>query len=607
MDKIHYKGKEIEKLVTIVQNKWVKTITAVFAVIWTLDLQTSNILSFILMVLFWMLFNKKTEETPTRRDKQISGILGAVFSLCHVWGSYENFSMQTDIALILLVKYIISAIGWWYLFSTMLLLFFLWTDKIKESEETRNSRQGIKVAGLMFLVCLLCWLPYFLIYYPGILTWDTEWQFEQALGIRGMSNHQPVIHTLLLRYLYKIGYALIGNENGGMAFCVVVQMLLMAAIFSYLVWVLYKYGLKKRYVLLCGIFFALLPFNALYSITIWKDILFSGIMLVFTIMLWKFDESEKAPMQKLPLFLLAFTLIGILFCLMRNNAFYAYIICIPFMLFKLKKQRLYAIITIVLTLGVSCLIKGPVMNAQGVIQADTAENLSIPIQHIARVVADGKELTDEERELLSQVIDLDRIPGEYLGHISDPIKTLIREKDNQEYILTHKKDFLMLWLKLGLRYPDEYLKAQIAQTKGYWTTDVQYWVTTTEVTEHADILNMYRASLLPDIFTKLARLAENAYLEIPLFGLLWSIGFYFWLMLVSAAMRIRAKRSILPFIPAMALWGTLMIATPVYAEFRYIYAMIICVPFFMGISWTKRDESKEETENEENSSLNTVL
>ena len=47
---------------------------------------------------------------------------------------------------------------------------------------------------------LICWLPYFLTLYPGVVTWDSEWQVEQAIGLSSYSNHQPWIQTLMIKF-----------------------------------------------------------------------------------------------------------------------------------------------------------------------------------------------------------------------------------------------------------------------------------------------------------------------------------------------------------------------------------------------------------------------
>ncbi len=52
---------------------------------------------------------------------------------------------------------------------------------------------------------MLCWLPYFLYQYPGIMTPDSVNQFEQVLGLIPYSNHHPWVHTLLIGLIYHIG------------------------------------------------------------------------------------------------------------------------------------------------------------------------------------------------------------------------------------------------------------------------------------------------------------------------------------------------------------------------------------------------------------------
>ena len=42
-------------------------------------------------------------------------------------------------------------------------------------------------------------------------------------------------------------------------------------------------------------------------------------------------------------------------------------------------------------------LRGPVLNVLNVVQPDTAESLSIPLQHIGRYVKDGGTLSDSER------------------------------------------------------------------------------------------------------------------------------------------------------------------------------------------------------------------
>ena len=70
---------------------------------------------------------------------------------------------------------------------------------------------------------------------------------------------------------------------------------------------------------------------------------------------------------------------------------------------------------------------------------------------------------------------------------------------------------------------------------------------------------------------------------IPLYGLLWSMGFIFWLILLSAALSLRMGRpaNALICLPFILLFATLCIATPVATEFRYAYAAFYALPLLI--------------------------
>lgn len=105
--------------------------------------------------------------------------------------------------------------------------------------------------------------------------------------------------------------------------------------------------------------------------------------------------------------------------------------------------------------------------------------LSIPIQQVAAVLCNDRELTKEERELIENVADLTYIKDLYVPYFADNMKELVRA-GHPEYLEEHKQEFLKLWAALGLRYPGDYLTAYIRQTYGYWYPDSFYLVAEAE-------------------------------------------------------------------------------------------------------------------------------
>lgn len=71
---------------------------------------------------------------------------------------------------------------------------------------------------------------------------------------------------------------------------------------------------------------------------------------------------------------------------------------------------------------------------------------------------------------------------------------------------------------------------------------------------------------------------------VPLYGLLFSMGTYSWL-LVCAILRVLGRRSerekILVLMPCVCLLLTLLIATPTATEFRYAYPIVLTMPLWM--------------------------
>lgn len=514
-------------------------------------------------------------ERSREKKKQIFIILLSVlFSVFWVLGNYNQIVNSG-------VNSMIVGATRMFLFCLFFYIIIKWAwDKILSYEivgAVSERKKSKRVYWGIFGVGIVCWLPYFLTLYPGVITWDSEWQVEQALGLRGYSNHQPWIQTLVIKFCCFIGEIISDDVNTGVAIYVILQMCILAGIYSYFIYYLYQKGTRKLYLAGCLIFYAIFPINAFYAVTMWKDVIMGAIVLLFSLVLWKMQRNDQTKMD----FVLFFVL-GVLISLLRSNGFYAYLLCIPFMILFLKRERIRIGILCILSVGCVLFVKGPVMNKYNVVPPDTIESLSIPAQHISRVITDGKELTKEQEELLSQVVDLKRVPDVYDSTISDPIKTLIREKGNQDYIRLHRKEYLKLWIELGVRYPGSYLKAQIDQTRGFWCPGVEYWVVSTEVKDNS--FGMRRDSKMPDIFEKVLERLEGFSYALPGIEWFWGIGIYTWITIAMFWICVFKKQNILVFFPVLAILASLMIATPVFAEFRYAYSIVVTVPLFIAIA-----------------------
>ena len=418
----------------------------------------------------------------------------------------------------------------------------------------------------------------FLAKYPGALTEDSISQIDQLMtGV--YSNHHPVFHTLIIKALVKAGLAVSGGDfNFAVALYSVFQILLMACTFGYLCSTLSRMNVKKVFVVLAVLYFAALPCHFMYSFTMWKDIPFASAAAVFLITFFRMINGigRRSPGTWI---LLALSSLGV--CLLRSNgwAIFLFSAFIFAALFLKREKKMCAVFAAVII--VSFILKNPVLDAAGVSRTDTVESLSIPVQQIARVIKECKnQLTPDQRELLDRIIDVDHAPLYYSEFISNPIKNLIRDTGDQEYMKEHMGEYIRLYLQLGWEHPKQYFEAYVEQTKGLWNSGYDYWITVDMVADNSyGIAREVRSGLLnSEVDRFISRFSRYEFLSI-----FQSIGFHVWLTVVLLYTACTRKNRAAAFlaVPLLLNVGSLLVATPVFAEFRYTYSIFCVIPFLL--------------------------
>ena len=61
------------------------------------------------------------------------------------------------------------------------------------------------------VLIFLAYLPFFLRYYPGIVTSDSYSQIEQMIGILEPEDHHPITHTAIIGIFANIGLKMFNN------------------------------------------------------------------------------------------------------------------------------------------------------------------------------------------------------------------------------------------------------------------------------------------------------------------------------------------------------------------------------------------------------------
>jgi len=351
---------------------------------------------------------------------------------------------------------------------------------------------------------------------------------------------------------------------------------------------MYQMKVKKWIRRLLLMWYVCMPFHIAYSVTMWKDVFFAGFVLIYVVALVRIVYHIGNGLKWIYLLFIIGTIGFILF---RSNGWIALVIAaILYILFFFKESKKLVFIMLTLLLMIK-LINVPVFKHFNVTEVSVTESLSIPLQQIARVVVDGGTIESKERELLETIIDIEDIPSLYTANVSDPIKIAVREKGNEQYIIENKWDFLIMWAKIGLKNPCSYVVAWIDQTKGYWNAEYEMYTWSTNLMENE--LGISRQRFIKPI-SAVWSVYGTAFEQYPILQPFINVGLHVWIMVILGVVAWRKQKiKLLPIIPIAALWLTLLIATPVCGEFRYIYSMFTCLPMILLAVFYKNGESND--------------
>lgn len=566
---------------------------ALFAVMRLTGMETRNPVSIIIFIIFLFIFSvlnsDSTESRISSRDPFISAVLALIFCTFTLAAKYEvvmgTMTSTLFCAVILLFTW----------FGLFLIYFYLSIWLLQASEWlhiTGNAYSSAWLGAVTVISCMLCWSFYFLHEFPGVMTPDSINQYAQVIGVYELSNHHSIVHTALIGVFYNIGLTLTGNAHLGLALYTLAQMLFMALVAGYVVRTMQKADIITPVIVMAVLFYALIPYHGIFAVTIWKDVPFAGCFTLFSAALMRFllrgsaaAASGRAPKLHLGEYFtlaLPYVFSGIMLCLLRTNGWYAFLASLPFILLAYRKGWRTMLPIHAAILLIVLFVKYPVMQVYDIKQADFVESLSVPVQQIARVVAQGESMSESQIVFVENIMDVAKTAAVYQPDVSDGIKNLIRA-DGIDYLETHKSDFFKNWFFIGLSHPKTYFDAFVAQTVGFWYPDVSYQVGLADGIYPNDFGLCWQPVLGGTAVIKIREILFKLHDLIPLYGMLWSIGFMLWMLIFAIALGIRNERSANALIglPMLLLMFTLIISTPVATEFRYAYALFFGMPIFL--------------------------
>lgn len=576
------------------KNKLSKMLYAIqmpMMIIWVGELLNSDSNKMVYLVLFaiaCVCFYINVIEQPKLKKKKTCLII--FFSICfsimvllsnyRVWAyprTYDGYGIRTK-QLYALCMFIVFLIGgfcsFWNIFYVIFKKYFLllWKTQANKVNVFLYFAQSVIIISVPKLLVL------YLCRYPGRLTSDSLNQITEGLTGR-LSNWHPIFHTLLIKLFVDLGTKIFGDLNASIALYSSFQIILTSMAFSFALVLMLELKTPSWIRLLSILFFTLTPYHILYAFTMWKDVLWSCFVLCYIIYIFRIHCKIGSDILNFILFIFS----GIGVCLMRSNGLFVFGILIFSFIILLKKEY-RMIIVMCLVFSLCFFVKHPLFAKLGISNADPIESLSIPLQQVSRVVFEKDDLSDSDKELINIIIDYDGISDIYISGLSDPIKDSIRKKGNEDYFISHKKDYLKLYLKLGLRHPFIYIKAWADQTRGYWNSGYEYdfYGAKYDIYENnLGIKNTTSSVWLDKRFSEFVW----SFTHINALSLLCATGLFVWLnvILLFIALIRNDRIGIFVCLPVIAVVISLIVATPVYAEFRYIFSAFCTLPIVYTI------------------------
>lgn len=509
--------------------------------------------------------------------------LGFVFAMFVVVG--QEIHLHTTIERLLdttqLPQTVFRITGMWMLSWTVLRIVL---QKAQEMQTTclQKEKNGFKPPFMVIWAALfLCWLPYLIAFFPGCLTNDSMTEMHIVLGLQPLSNHHPIIHQWTIAPFVSLGRR-IGSLKVGVALYSLFQMMAMSAVFAEVICFLRKQGANRWIRGAVFFFYALVSVNGIYSITMWKDVLFGGITTLLMLLLMHLLNDEKGEWTFKNWLLL--TLCLLLFCIYRNNGYYAFMFAFPiFLLLNRKKAKQMLAVGIAVVLGVNA-YQMFIFDGLGASKSSTGEMLSVPLQQIASTLYKYRDdIEADEQEILEEIFpSVQAVRDAYLPYLSDPVKDIMRA----DVFDANPARYVKLWARIGQKHPLVYLDAMLYQGHGYWYPDTPYWCVDLSILENDLGLTM-RQSKLGDVIRGMQRMAE----KLPVVGNLYRPAFYVWIALLACGILIckRRWRMLTPMLFLLGIWLTTLLS-PVVAEFRYVYGIIASAPLCLSMALCVKKE-----------------
>lgn len=445
-----------------------------------------------------------------------------------------------------------------------------------------------------YLFLIICWLPVLLAVYPGFFVYDAQTEYVEVAA-RTFTTHHPLVHVLMLGGILCAVHKVTGSYNLGILCYMIVQMLMVAGVFTYLLRFLRKKNVSGALRFLSLIYFSFFPVIIMFAMCSAKDTIFTAALLLLLLCILEMcispDKFFNSKIQMTLFFLSALTM-----ALFRKNGIYAFAVMIPVLLIYFKKYFRKLGVMIAVAFIAYFLISETLAFALHAQKAGKQEILTLPIQQLTRVYNLEKEAFDEDDiATLHEILPEDAL-ALYRPKLSDPVKYYFQN----DAFDADKFKYIKLWVKIGLKKPLSYINAWLINSYGFWypdtVIDVYYGNSCATFTYQDSSYFEYeveqpgvRESKIPWLDEAYRRMSLEVVKEkIPIVSMLFSPGFMFWCYAFAFGYALYRKKYhiLIPYLLLLLVWLTVLLG-PTYLV-RYVLILWFALPLFAAIVFEEK-------------------
>lgn len=569
-----------------------------------------NVLSLVFFIMLYVFFVLMFNIID-KRTKKYGLTVALILATCFIVGSNMHINssiIMSPFGFSSVLFFITSLLGLSSILFGFFSFFFFYSNHLVMNQKSLDRNHKIfngstKSFFLIMLILILCWIPYFVIFFPGMSNGDSYYQLFQGYGWVPLRDDHPFLHTMLNGKLIKLGEYVLGNINSGISFSTIFEIMLCSSIFSYTITYMANKKVSTKLCLFTLLFYSLHPVIAIYSMSLWKDIYMAVFLLLYSIILYEINLNPNEFFSKKKN-LSFFCLVLFLILISKGTGILFLIMTFPFVLISTKKHWKSIILVFSASIFIFLSITLPLKSILNVGPIQAYDIFSVPVQQIARSSMNNKEsLTEEEKEFISEFFSNQDISALYDSRLSDNVKQTL----DLEKLSTNKVLFFKQWLKLGLKHPKSYIESFLANSYGYWYPFNERWVINLDsyiVLAQNDYKILGKSPSDPNIANyripswqlKSRNIINYEFnnkngimRSFPLLSWIPNIGFYFWIAFITFIYCLyhRKKELLLPFSLALAIFIT-CITSPVYAELRYGYSIMLMTPLIISMSLQKK-------------------